>query len=84
MNLSFSHALNSSIPHIEQKGIGFETPTNNFGYHVASSFHNRMAKLFLGLHKASIKYTLYSITGHLVSFIKNQNKLHVYITNKDI
>jgi hypothetical protein len=74
MNLSFSLAFNSSFPHIERNGIGFETFVGSFALSMPFSFHNHMVGPFLGLHRTLVGDTLYCITGHPTSSTKNQNK----------
>ncbi len=74
MKLCFSHALNSSIPHIRWNGKGFRTAIGSFSRQMPSSFHNHMPKSSLGLHKALIGDTFYCITGHLTSSTKKWNK----------
>jgi hypothetical protein len=66
MNLSFSLALNSLFPHIEQNGIGLKTPISNFGRQMPFSSHNCMARPSLGLDKTSVGNALYCITSHLI------------------
>jgi hypothetical protein len=66
MNLSFSLALNSLFPHIEQNKIGLKTPISSFGRQMPSFFHNCMARPSLGFHKTSVGNTLYCITSHLI------------------
>jgi len=81
MSFSFSHAFDSSFPHIRQNGIRFKTPTSSFSCPVPSSFHNHMVGPSLGLHKTSIGDTLYYITSHHTSSTKKQNKcIYVWLT----
>ncbi len=81
MSISFSHALNSSFPHIGWNGRGFKTPIDNFGRLMPSSFHNHMVEPSLGFHKALIRDILYYITSHLTSSTKNRNTcIFVWLT----
>ncbi len=84
MSLSFSHAFNSSFPHIRWNGTRFGIPTNSFSCLVPSSFHNHMVGPSLGLHKASIGNTLYCITGHHTSSTKKTKQMYLSMTYKDV
>jgi hypothetical protein len=83
MTISFSHALNSSFPHIGQNGTRFKTHTSSFGCPMPSSFIIVWLAIFRAPQNISRRYfVLHRQPPYLVH--KKMKQMHLYMTNKDV
>jgi hypothetical protein len=74
MNFSFSINLDTSLPQIEQYGIGHGNIVGNFSDPSRLAFHNFISVTSIELQAWSMGKILYYITSHPNESTKNLNR----------